>query len=83
MPSTQARLEKVIRSFKGRTIGVLGDFMLDKLLCGEATRISPEAPVLVVLIDDRSATQGFPGGTGNGAANISPLGVDLFPPRIR
>jgi bifunctional ADP-heptose synthase (sugar kinase/adenylyltransferase) len=43
MPSTQARLEKVIRSFKGRTIGVLGDFMLDELLCGEATRISPEA----------------------------------------
>lgn len=67
-------LEKFVRKFRGRVIGVLGDVMLDELLRGEATRISPEAPVPVVLMRDGSASEGFPGGSGNVAANVTALG---------
>jgi D-beta-D-heptose 7-phosphate kinase/D-beta-D-heptose 1-phosphate adenosyltransferase len=74
MTKTQTRLPSIIRGFRGRTIGVLGDFMLDELLRGEATRISPEAPVPVVLMDAHRAAEGFPGGAGNVAANIAALG---------
>ncbi len=75
MRKGHARLVKIIRNFRGCRIGVLGDFMLDELLRGEATRISPEAPVPVVLIANPDRAEGFfPGGAGNVAANISALG---------
>ncbi len=74
MEKAQAKLSRLIRSFRGRTIGVLGDFMLDELLRGEATRISPEAPVPVVLIRNSHAAEGYAGGAGNVAANIAALG---------
>jgi rfaE bifunctional protein kinase chain/domain len=48
--------------------------MLDEFLRGEATRISPEAPVPVVRIEDRASAEGYPGGAGNVAANIAALG---------
>lgn len=71
----QAQLARIIRGFRGRTIGVLGDFMLDELLRGEATRISPEAPVPVVLIRNSEAAKAYyPGGAGNVVANIAALG---------
>ncbi|MFB3921740.1 MAG: bifunctional heptose 7-phosphate kinase/heptose 1-phosphate adenyltransferase [Terriglobia bacterium] len=80
MATEQARLTRLVRAFRGRTIGVLGDYMLDELLRGEATRISPEAPVPVVLIHDRQAAEGFfPGGAGNVAANIAALGGRPIP----
>lgn len=79
MTKTQKHFSRIIRRFSTRTIGVLGDFMLDELLRGEATRISPEAPVPVVLMTDRSAAHGFPGGAGNVAANIAALGGKVVP----
>lgn len=74
MDHYQRRLARIIGGFRGRTIGVLGDYMLDELLRGEATRISPEAPVPVVLMRDERAREGFPGGAGNVAANVAALG---------
>ncbi len=74
-----SRLQKMVRSFRGKTIGVLGDFMLDELLRGESTRISPEAPVPVVLMGDQNEPAGFPGGAGNVAANIRALGGRAVP----
>ena len=53
---------------------VVGDVMLDRYWYGDATRISPEAPVPVVKIeseDDRL------GGAANVAANIRSLGVQV------
>ncbi len=79
MENNQTRLAQIVRRFRGRTIGVLGDFMLDELLRGEAARISPEAPVPVVLMDDRYGVEGFPGGAGNVAANIAALGGRPIP----
>ncbi len=73
------RLARIIRAFRQRTVGVLGDFMLDELLRGEATRISPEAPVPVVLISNQHDAEGFPGGAGNVAANVAALGGRAVP----
>lgn len=51
---------------------VIGDVMLDRYLIGEVNRISPEAPVPVVLI---TAEQQRAGGAANVAANLAQLGV--------
>ena len=54
---------------------VVGDVMLDELILGEATRISPEAPVPVVT--ERSTTLQA-GGAANVAANIAALGNNVL-----
>lgn len=79
MQNAQAKWFRTIRSFRGRTIGVLGDFMLDELLHGVATRISPEAPVPIVLVDSHQAVEAYAGGAGNVAANIAALGGRPIP----
>lgn len=53
---------------------VVGDIILDRYVHGETTRISPEAPVPVVLV---KITEERPGGAGNVAINISHLGVGI------
>jgi len=52
---------------QNRTIMVVGDAMLDEWIWGSVTRISPEAPVPVVNVDDHSFTLG---GAGNVANNL-------------
>ena len=79
MRKMQTQLTKILRKFSGKTIGVLGDFMLDELLRGNATRISPEAPVPIVLMDGHPRREFFPGGAGNVAANIQALGGRAIP----
>ncbi len=54
---------------------VVGDVMLDRYWQGTTDRISPEAPVPVVKINDRSMRVG---GAGNVAVNITSLGGQAF-----
>lgn len=51
---------------------VLGDIMLDRYWEGATSRISPEAPVPVVRVDQ---IKDRPGGAGNVALNIAALGA--------
>ena len=51
---------------------VIGDVMLDRYLMGEVSRISPEAPVPVVLLKSQHDRAG---GAANVAANLSLLGI--------
>ena len=51
---------------------VIGDVMLDRYLMGEVSRISPEAPVPVVLFKSQ---QERAGGAANVAANLTLLGI--------
>src|SRR5690242_17709103 len=51
---------------------VLGDVILDRYWWGEASRLSPEAPVPVVRLE-RSSLR--PGGAGNTAANLIAMGA--------
>ncbi len=55
---------------QSRTL-VIGDLMLDRYWSGATGRISPEAPVPVVHVND---VEERPGGAGNVALNIAALG---------
>ena len=55
----------------GARVLVAGDLMLDRYWHGATSRISPEAPVPVVHVQDE---EGRPGGAGNVALNIASLG---------
>jgi len=70
-------LADILKLFPGQRILVLGDVILDWYWWGQATRLSPEAPVPVVR-KQRTTLQ--PGGAGNTAANLAALGarVSLF-----
>jgi rfaE bifunctional protein kinase chain/domain len=70
------KLERLVRRLSGRRIAVVGDLMLDRYVWGEATRLSPEAPVPVV--DFVSETSRL-GGAGNVAANLASLGARVTP----
>ena len=52
---------------------VIGDLMLDRYLVGDVQRISPEAPVPVVLLKQQNDRAG---GAANVAANLAELGVE-------
>ena len=52
-------------------ITVIGDAMLDKYIIGSSDRISPEAPVPVVKVNNEKYK---PGGAANVALNLSSLG---------
>ena len=55
----------------GSTVAIIGDVMLDEYIFGAVERISPEAPVPVVRIDNEEYRLG---GAGNVAKNITALG---------
>jgi len=62
----------LINRFRGRRILVVGDIMLDRFWIGESGRLSPEAPVPVVNINQEFISLG---GAANVAANIKDLGA--------
>ena len=64
----------LLERMRERTIMVVGDVMLDEWIWGSVTRISPEAPVPVVAVNDHSFTLG---GAGNVASNLRALGAKV------
>lgn len=73
----QQRLLETVRNSFGQTVSsrwalVIGDLMLDRYLIGEVERISPEAPVPVVLLKQQDERAG---GAANVAANLAGLGI--------
>lgn len=58
--------------FAGLHVGVIGDLILDHYIWGEASRISPEAPVPVVHVKRRNFALG---GAANVISNICGLGA--------
>jgi D-beta-D-heptose 7-phosphate kinase / D-beta-D-heptose 1-phosphate adenosyltransferase len=69
-----AHLIAAVRHFSDteKVILVIGDVMLDRYLMGSVNRISPEAPVPVVLLKE---SEDRAGGAANVAANLSGLGL--------
>jgi D-beta-D-heptose 7-phosphate kinase/D-beta-D-heptose 1-phosphate adenosyltransferase len=65
------RLDALLNAFEGRKILVMGDLMLDEYLWGTVSRISPEAPVMVVEVNRTSHCLG---GAGNVATNVQAMG---------
>lgn len=59
-----------IKSFSDARILILGDVMLDRYIWGDVVRISPEAPIPIFSVQNRSECLG---GAGNVAANLAGL----------
>ena len=64
------RLEELTEAISSRNILVVGDVMLDEYLWGNVHRMSPEAPVPIVGIDQQTHSLG---GAGNIAANLTAM----------
>jgi D-beta-D-heptose 7-phosphate kinase/D-beta-D-heptose 1-phosphate adenosyltransferase len=72
---SRVQLEALLEGMRGRRIAIVGDVMLDRYLRGDSERISPEAPVPVVVVRERSDA---PGGAANVAANVVALGGEAM-----
>lgn len=70
------KLNTLKNNFKGKRIAVVGDLMLDCYYWGGVSRISPEAPVPILQVDNEFYRFG---GAMNVAYNISTLGGIPFP----
>jgi D-beta-D-heptose 7-phosphate kinase/D-beta-D-heptose 1-phosphate adenosyltransferase len=68
---TTARAHELIDRFPSRRIAVVGDVMLDRFVIGRVSRVSPEAPVPVVVFDHEEIRLG---GAANVANNLRELG---------
>lgn len=68
----EAALQAALDRLSGLRVLVVGDVMLDRFVLGHVDRISPEAPVPVVSVDDED---GRLGGAANVAANVAALGA--------
>lgn len=69
---SEPQVNRIVNNFSGCRIAVVGDVMLDRYYRGAVSRISPEAPVPIVDIQDESE---YPGGAANVAYNLITLGT--------
>jgi D-beta-D-heptose 7-phosphate kinase/D-beta-D-heptose 1-phosphate adenosyltransferase len=65
---------ELLDGMRGKTALVVGDVMLDRYVFGRATRVSPEAPVMVVR---RLREESLPGGAANVAFNLAAMGLEV------
>jgi len=70
------RLRKIVEAFPRITVTVLGDLVADEFIFGEISRVSREAPVLILKHRERTVV---PGGAANAANNLADLGVNVLP----
>src|ERR1700730_12100159 len=74
LPGEAERKERflaLIDGFGNRRVLVAGDIIVDEFIYGQVSRVSREAPVLILKYD---ATEIVAGGAGNAAANVAALG---------
>jgi rfaE bifunctional protein kinase chain/domain len=69
-------LRECVEQFNTKTIVLLGDFVADEFQYGEISRVSREAPVLILK---HRETQIVPGGGANAANNLVSLGARVLP----
>jgi D-glycero-beta-D-manno-heptose-7-phosphate kinase len=70
------RLKKIVHSFPNVTITVVGDLVADEFVFGEISRVSREAPVLILKHREKTV---LPGGGANAVNNLADLGVNVLP----
>src|SRR5467141_5441665 len=69
-------LRECVEQFNTKTIVLLGDFVADEFQFGEISRVSREAPVLILR---HRETRVVPGGGANAANNLGALGARVLP----
>jgi rfaE bifunctional protein kinase chain/domain len=75
-PKEAERLKKIVESFPKITVTVVGDLVADEFIFGEISRLSREAPVLILKHRERTVV---PGGGANAINNLADLGVNVLP----
>ena len=75
-PKEADRLRKIVEMFPKITVTLLGDMVADEFIFGEISRVSREAPVLILKHRERTIV---PGGGANAANNLADLGVNVLP----
>src|ERR671915_239139 len=65
------RLSSLVDDFAGIRVAVFGDLIVDEFIYGQISRVSREAPVLIL---NYTSTEIVPGGAGNAANNVAALG---------
>lgn len=68
-------LRAIVERFAGRRILIWGDFVADRFLHGSTTRVSREAPALVLRYESEEFR---PGAAGNAALNAAALGATVI-----
>lgn len=76
LPHESDRLKKIVESFPNITVTVVGDLVADEFIYGEISRVSREAPVLILKHRERTVV---PGGGANAISNLADLGVNVLP----
>jgi rfaE bifunctional protein kinase chain/domain len=66
----------LVSRFRGKRIVVLGDLVADEFVHGDISRVSREAPVLIL---EQTRIEVVPGGGGNAVANLRALGAVPIP----
>src|SRR5579859_5087862 len=69
-------LAKIVEGFPRLTVSVLADLVADEFVFGEISRVSREAPVLILKHRERTVV---PGGGANAVNNLADLGVNVLP----
>ena len=69
-------LAECVEKFSGKTIVLLGDFVADEFRYGDISRVSREAPVLILK---HRETHVLPGGGANATNNLASLGARVLP----
>jgi len=75
-PKETEQLKKIVDSFPKITVTVVGDLVADEFVFGEISRVSREAPVLILKHRERTVV---PGGGANAINNLADLGVNVLP----
>lgn len=75
-PKEAERLKKILDGFPKVTITAIADLVADEFVYGEISRVSREAPVLILKHRDRAIV---PGGGANAINNLADLEVNVLP----
>lgn len=74
--SERARLLALLDAFPQQTVLVVSDFVADEFVAGEISRVSREAPVLILR---HRESRLVPGGGANAVNNLADLGARVLP----
>jgi rfaE bifunctional protein kinase chain/domain len=70
------RLSDIVEQFRGKRIVLFGDFVADEFQFGDISRVSREAPVLILK---HRESRVVPGGGANATNNLAALGARVAP----
>ena len=76
MSADLSRLASLVEAFPQQEVVLLGDFVADEFVSGEISRVSREAPVLILRHRESHVV---PGGGANAANNLAALGAKVMP----